>query len=61
MKQKTFLIVFEALSFGLKQNVDKKYRTQALSLWRRPARQTLSKDLDISSARARVAPDLLKP
>ena len=31
-----------------------------LSLWRRPACQTLSKALDISSATARVAPDLLK-
>ena len=31
-----------------------------MSLWRRPACQTLSKALDISSATARVAPDLLK-
>ena len=31
-----------------------------LSLWRRPACQTLSKALDISSAKARVAPGLLK-
>ena len=31
-----------------------------LSLWRRPACQTLSKSLDISSAKARVAPGLLK-
>ena len=31
-----------------------------LSLWRRPAYQTLSKALDISSATAPVAPDLLK-
>ena len=31
-----------------------------LSLWRRAACQTLSKALDISSATARVAPDLLK-
>ena len=31
-----------------------------LSLWKRPATQTLSKALDISSAAARVAPDLLK-
>ena len=29
-------------------------------MWRRPACQTLSKALDISSATARVAPDLLK-
>ena len=29
-------------------------------MWRRPAYQTLSKALDISSATARVAPDLLK-
>ena len=33
---------------------------QDLSLWRRPACHTLSKALNISSARARVAPDLLK-
>ena len=32
-----------------------------LSLWSRPAGQTLSKALDISSATARVAPDLLIP
>ena len=31
-----------------------------LGLWRRPACQTLSKALDISSATAQVAPDLLK-
>ena len=31
-----------------------------LSLWRRPAFQTLSKASDISSATARVAPELLK-
>ena len=31
-----------------------------LSLWRRPTWQTLSNVLDISSATARVAPDLLK-
>ena len=31
-----------------------------LSLWRRPSCQSLSKALDISSATARVAPDLLK-
>ena len=31
-----------------------------LSLWRRPACQTLPKALDISSATAQVAPDLLK-
>ena len=31
-----------------------------LSLWRRPACQTLSKALDISSATGRVAPDLFK-
>ena len=31
-----------------------------LSLWRRPACQTLSKVLDISSTTAQVAPDLLK-
>ena len=31
-----------------------------LSLWRRPACQTLSKALDISSATAWVTPDLLK-
>ena len=31
-----------------------------LSLWKRPVCQTLSKTLDISSARARIAPDLLK-
>ena len=31
-----------------------------ISLWRRPARQTLSKALGISRATARVAPDLLK-
>ena len=31
-----------------------------LKLWRRPACQMLSKALDISSATARVAPDLLK-
>ena len=31
-----------------------------MSLWRRPACQTLSKVLDISSATAQVAPDLLK-
>ena len=29
-------------------------------MWRRPACQTLSKALDISSATAQVAPDLLK-
>ena len=29
-------------------------------MWRRPACQTLSKALDISSATARIAPDLLK-
>ena len=29
-------------------------------MWRRPACQNLSKTLDISSATARVAPDLLK-
>ena len=29
-------------------------------MWRRPVCQTLSKALDISSATARVAPDLLK-
>ena len=28
--------------------------------WRRPACQTLSKALDVTSATARVAPDLLK-
>ena len=33
---------------------------QDLHLWRRPACQTLSKALDISSATARIAPDLLK-
>ena len=33
---------------------------QDLSLWRRPICQTLSKALDMSSATARVAPDLLK-
>ena len=33
---------------------------QDLSFWRRPACQTLSKPLDISSATAQVAPDLLK-
>ena len=32
-----------------------------LSLWRRPACQTLQKTLDISSVTARAAPDLLKP
>ena len=32
---------------------------QVLSLWNRPACQTLSKSLDISSATARVTPDLL--
>ena len=31
-----------------------------LSLWRRPACQTLSKALDMSSAKAWVAPDQLK-
>ena len=31
-----------------------------LKFWRRPACQTLSKALDISSATAQVAPDLLK-
>ena len=31
-----------------------------MSLWRRPTCQTLSKALDISSASAKVAPDLLK-
>ena len=31
-----------------------------LSLWKRPACQTLSKALDISSATAWVAPDLIK-
>ena len=31
-----------------------------LNLWRRPAWETMSKRLDISSARAQVAPDLLK-
>ena len=31
-----------------------------LRLWRRPASQTLSKALDMSSAAARIAPDLLK-
>ena len=31
-----------------------------LTLWRRPACQTLSEALDISSATARVTPDLLK-
>ena len=34
--------------------------TQDLSLWRRPACQTLLKALDISSATSQVAPDLLK-
>ena len=33
---------------------------QDISLWRRPACQTLLKALDISSATARVTPDLLK-
>ena len=33
---------------------------QVIRLWKRPACQTLSKSLDISSARARVAPGLLK-
>ena len=33
---------------------------QDLSLWRRPACQTLSKALDISSATAWIAPELLK-
>ena len=31
-----------------------------LGLWRRPTCQTLSKDLDISSATAQAAPDMLK-
>ena len=31
-----------------------------ISLWRRPACQTLSKALDMSSATIQVAPDLLK-
>ena len=34
--------------------------TEDLNLWRRPACQTLSKALGISSVTARVAPDLLK-
>ena len=33
---------------------------EELSLWRKPACQTLSKAFDISSATARVSPDLLK-
>ena len=32
MKQKTFFIVFLGLSFGKKKKIDKKQRTQALSL-----------------------------
>ena len=31
-----------------------------MSLWRRPACKTMSKDSDISGATAQVAPDLLK-
>ena len=48
---------------SMKRRNKAKYRPeipQDLILWRRPACQTLSKALDISSATARVAPDLLK-
>ena len=36
------------------------WNSKRLSLWRRPECQSLSKVLDISSATAQVAPDLLK-
>ena len=42
------------------KNLIKNGGHKLLTLWRRPAYQTLSKALDISSATARVAPDPLK-
>ena len=42
-----------------KPSITEKRRSD-LSLWRRPAWQTLSNLLDISSVTARVAPDLLR-
>ena len=43
----------------IRQNIWPEIR-QDVALWSRPVCQTLSKILDISSAKARVAPELLK-
>ena len=58
MKQKTFFLVSQVFSF--RQTSRNVADTTFLSLWRRQACPTLSKALDISTATAQVAPDLLK-